>query len=107
MAKEITMDSEARKVAQAILKVQKERGLKPTWGMSEHAAAVANRMLGIVEAECGQLDIDAESRKNLKAAMRRALIADGLGGNSSQFRQKLVKLGDLPAEAAVDGLDYD
>lgn len=101
------MNASSKKMAQAILDTQKANKLAPAWGTFEHAALLTNRALEIVEQECGKLDIDDDSRKALKKAMREAFIEDGLGGNSSQFRQKLVKLEMLPESAEAARPDYD
>lgn len=101
------MDAASRKIAQAILAVQEKKGLSKSWGLAEHASLLATRTLEVIESEVGKLEWTAEERKDVKAALRKAYIADGLGGNSSQFRGKLVKLGDLPESAEAASIDYD
>jgi hypothetical protein len=90
------MNAKNLAAAQAILDQQS----RPAWGVPEHIALISNICLAAFESEQGELD--ADERKAVKAAIRRAIADDGVAGNASQFRQLLVKEGKLPkSDAAV------
>lgn len=111
MAKVIkALNSRNATAAKAILAKQET----PAWGVLEHSAAVwavVKACLIAANAEKEEI-VDGEGLDNLLKAARPMFIesahADGLGGNASQFRQRLAEHGLIPAnktEALADQYD--
>lgn len=90
------MTKENLSAAERILGIQTKSGAPLSWGVGEHCACVANRVVEVLAER-----IDPMEAKQIKADLRALLLSDGLGGNSSQFRQSLVKAGKLPKSDAA------
>jgi hypothetical protein len=92
--------------AAALVILNQQKGTKK-WGATEHLYMIANIVAEVVEAEQGAMTPD--EKRDLKKAIRARLEDDGVAGNSSQFRQALVKAELLTATETkvVEGYEDD